>query len=126
MRFLADMGISPITVAWLRELGHDALHLHDDGLEKAADHVVLEKARVEQRTLLTSDLDFGYLVATSSVSLPSIILFRLTNMRPDNVATQLSAVLSRFEDELSAGSVVVVTDGAIRVRCLPIGGNTEE
>ncbi len=29
MRFLADMGISPKTVAFLRELGHDATHLHD-------------------------------------------------------------------------------------------------
>jgi hypothetical protein len=27
MRFLADMGISPQTVAFLSDLGHDAVHL---------------------------------------------------------------------------------------------------
>jgi predicted nuclease of predicted toxin-antitoxin system len=27
MKFLADMGISPQTVAWLEEQGHDAVHV---------------------------------------------------------------------------------------------------
>jgi predicted nuclease of predicted toxin-antitoxin system len=29
MRFLADMGISLRTVSWLREQGHDVVHLRD-------------------------------------------------------------------------------------------------
>lgn len=34
MKFLADMGISPRTVAKLRRAGHDAVHLVEEGLEK--------------------------------------------------------------------------------------------
>ena len=33
---LADMGISPRTVAFLHTLGHDAVHLSDQGLEMRA------------------------------------------------------------------------------------------
>ena len=32
MKFLADMGISPVTVAWLNQQGHDAKHLSGEGL----------------------------------------------------------------------------------------------
>jgi len=34
VKFLADMGISPKTVAFLHALGHDAVHLADQGLER--------------------------------------------------------------------------------------------
>ena len=59
MRFLADMGISPNTVAFLRGLGYDALHLHEQGLDRLQDPLILEEARDEDRILLTHDLDFG-------------------------------------------------------------------
>ena len=36
MKFLADMGISLKTVAFLHTLGHDAVHLADQGLERGA------------------------------------------------------------------------------------------
>jgi predicted nuclease of predicted toxin-antitoxin system len=29
MKFLADMGIPPVTVAWLNQQGHDAKHLSE-------------------------------------------------------------------------------------------------
>ena len=32
MKFLADLGISPRTVEFLRDLGHYAVHLHDLGI----------------------------------------------------------------------------------------------
>jgi hypothetical protein len=38
MRFLADMGISPVTVSFLFDLGHDVMHLHDEGLDELEDH----------------------------------------------------------------------------------------
>ncbi len=41
MKFLADMGISPKTVDFLRNLGHDAVHLHDRGLDRLPDPAVL-------------------------------------------------------------------------------------
>ena len=37
MRFLANAGISPKTVRFLSELGHDAAHIRTLGLERATD-----------------------------------------------------------------------------------------
>ncbi len=61
MKFLADMGISPKTVSFLNSLAHDAVHLKDQGLQRAFDSFILEKALNEGRVLLTHDLDFAEL-----------------------------------------------------------------
>ena len=79
MKFLADMGISPRTVAKLKREGYDAVHLVEEGLEKLEDREILAKARDEGRIVLTIDLDFGYLLAVSGAILPSVVLFRLGN-----------------------------------------------
>ena len=71
MKFLADMGISPKTVAFLQNNGHDAIHLHEQGLERLPDPEILAKARREDCVLLTHDLDFGELVAASGARLPN-------------------------------------------------------
>ena len=34
MKFLADMGVSMSTVQTLRDAGHDAVHLRDEGLHR--------------------------------------------------------------------------------------------
>ncbi len=56
MKFLADMGISPKTVTFLHTLGHDAVHLSEQGLERLPDQGIVEKARQEGRIVLVHDL----------------------------------------------------------------------
>ncbi len=68
IKFLADMGVSTKTVLWLRNNGYEAVHLLEQGLYKLSDADVLEKARVENRVLLTMDLDFGYLLPESVIT----------------------------------------------------------
>ena len=123
MKFLADMGISPNTVAFLKDFGHDAIHLHAQGLDRMQDPAILEKARMEDRVLLTHDLDFGQLIAASGARLPSIVILRLRDMRPDSVNSRLRDILGRHIESLEQGAVVSVTEGQIRVRLLPIGAS---
>ena len=120
MKFLADMGISPETVEFLRQLSFDAKHLSEEGLYRLKDSDILAKAKREGRIVLTSDLDFGYLVAVSGAQFPSIILFRLANMRPSSVNAHLAKVLECCQNVLKEGAVVTVTESRIRVRRLPI------
>ena len=56
MRFLADMGVDLRVVEWLRRHGHDAVHLREEGLPRAADEQVFAKALSEDRIVLTFDL----------------------------------------------------------------------
>ncbi len=125
MKFLANMGISPVTVDFLCDLGHDAVHLHEEGLDRLSDTEILEKARHEERVLLTSDLDFGDLLAHSGAALPSLVIFRLINMRPESVNAHLVTLLSRFATELERGVIASVTEGRVRLRQLPITKDSE-
>ena len=120
MKFLADMGISPKTVLFLRNLGYEATHLTEEGLHRMTDSAILRKAREENYVLLTHDLDFGELVASSGSQLPSVIVFRLRNMRPENVNHHLIQIIENHNDLLEIGIFVSVTEGRIRVRSLPL------
>ncbi len=125
MRFLADMGISPKTVAMLRDLGHDAVHLHEQGLNTLQDEDILAKALRERRNLLTHDLDFAELVATGGTELPGVVVFRLRNMSPINVDNYLRAVIDRHGQVLEQGAIISVTEGRTRVRPFPIEGDNK-
>jgi predicted nuclease of predicted toxin-antitoxin system len=120
MKFLADMGISPRTVAKLRREGYDAVHLIEEKLEKLEDRGILTKARNEARIILTVDLDFGYLLAVSGAILPSVVLFRLGNESREVIEEYLDDVLLQFSEKLMAGAIISVKDDGFRVRALPI------
>jgi predicted nuclease of predicted toxin-antitoxin system len=124
MKFLADMGISKKTILFLRSQGHDAIHLAEQSMQKAQDPVILLKARQEDRVLLTHDLDFSDLVAASGETLPSVITFRLRDMRPENVNLYLKNLLDSHSDALLQGAIVSINEAKTRLRLLPI--KTEE
>ena len=81
---------------------------------------VLDKARQEERILLTVDLDFAQLLAISGESLPSVILFRLGNVSREVVNRHLLAILNDYATELTNGVIISVSDVSIRLRYLPI------
>lgn len=120
MRFLADIGVSPRIVGWLREVGHDASHLSAEGLYRLSDTHIFQKAAREQAVLLTFDLDFGEIVAFSGSAEVSVILFRLDNTQTDFVLSRLASVLKEAGHLLSIGVIVIVEDRRLRIRRLPI------
>ncbi|WP_276624423.1 DUF5615 family PIN-like protein [Syntrophomonas wolfei] len=120
MRFLADMGISQHTISWLHRQGFDAVHLRDENLQRLSDNKVLAKAAMENRVLLTMDLDFGYLVAISKQILPGVIIFRLSDERSEMATSRLSEVLVKCAYDIQPGVIISVSDRTIRIRRLPI------
>jgi predicted nuclease of predicted toxin-antitoxin system len=120
MRFLADMGISPRTVDYLREKGYEAVHLHELGQNRLPDSEILARALREEWVVLTHDLDFSELLAVSGAQLPSVITFRLRDMRPHRVHLHLDAILGQHLQRLEHGAIVTVTEHRIRIRALPI------
>jgi predicted nuclease of predicted toxin-antitoxin system len=120
MKFLADMGISPATVSHWREQGFDAIRLSEEGLERLPDPDVLAKADAEGQVLRVHDLGFGELLAASGARSPSVITFRLRNMEPAHVNVVLDEVLRERRTVLENGAIISVTEGRVRIRCLPI------
>ncbi len=121
MRFLADMGVDIRVVKWLREKGHDASHLRDEGLHRMPDGEIFDKAISESRIILTFDLDFAEIVALSRGQNVSVILFRLHNTRTSHLISRLSTVLLESAEALGKGAIIVVEDFRHRVRYLPVG-----
>jgi predicted nuclease of predicted toxin-antitoxin system len=85
MRFLADAGISPKTVEFLKQLGHETTHVRTLGMQRAPDAQIIALARTDGSVVLSFDLDFGDLLALGVMDKPSVILFRLADERAESV-----------------------------------------
>ena len=122
MKLLIDNALSPRLSELLAVSGHDVVHVRDRGLHAAADTSVFETAASEDRILISADTDFGALLAVRREVKPSFILLRnTTGLDVYKVATTITDILNRFEQDLTSGCVITVTDERIRVRSLPIG-----
>jgi predicted nuclease of predicted toxin-antitoxin system len=120
MRLLLDMGVSVRTSEHLRALGHDAVHLREQNLQRMGDPEIMKKAVDEQRVLVTFDLDFARLIALQRVAWPSVILLRLTQFTTDQVNRRLEDVVQRYTAELESGAILVLDDDRVRIRALPL------
>jgi predicted nuclease of predicted toxin-antitoxin system len=110
-----------------RELGtrltakdHKCRHVGDVGMARASDAQIMEEARRNNETIVTHDLDYGHLLAFSGESAPSVIIFRLRNVHPDNLFARLMNTWPDIEQPLRRGAIVVLEDATLRVRELPI------
>ena len=121
MRFLADAGVSPKTVVFLRQIGEQVDHVRELGLERSLDPQIVERARADGSVLVTFDLDFGDILALGVLDKPSVIIFRLGDERADSVNRRLATVISERRSDLESGALILVEKTRYRVRKLPIG-----
>ena len=59
-------------------------------------------------------------MAASGAKLPSVIIFRLRNMRPEKINRYLDEIITHYQKPLEEGIIVSVTEGQIRMRSLPL------
>ena len=121
LKFLVDACVDVRLARWLRDQGHDARHLHDEGLHKLPDETIFAKAIAEGCVVITHDLDFGEIAALTRGHKTGVIVFRLHNPRIARLTERLSAILPDCVTALRDGAVVIVEDSRHRVRTLPIG-----
>jgi predicted nuclease of predicted toxin-antitoxin system len=114
------MGIAESVASWLKSLGHEAIHLNDQSLNQLEDFAILEKAIEEKRIIITTDMDFGQLLAFSKHTLASVIQFRTSVFTPDNIRQKLQLVFDGFSNNLEEGFIMTVEDHRIRFRKLPV------
>jgi predicted nuclease of predicted toxin-antitoxin system len=120
IRLLANVHISPKTVADLQKQGYEIMRSSEFLPANAPDINILEFARTENWVVLTQDLDFSMLVALSRYSQPSLITLRLSSAKPDTVTQKLLDVLPQIEEALQEGSAITIQDESIRIRKLPV------
>jgi predicted nuclease of predicted toxin-antitoxin system len=120
VRYLADHHISHRTVSLLQAQGFDIYRVSDVLPPDAEDGHLLEHARTEERTVISQDLDYSALLASTGYNKPSVVSLRLHNNRPERLAVVLEKILPSVEADLQTGVIVVIEEGRIRIRSLPL------
>jgi predicted nuclease of predicted toxin-antitoxin system len=114
------MGISASLTNWLNSIGHDAVHLNDEKLFQLPDKLIFQKAIIEKRIILTADMDFGQLLAFNQSGIASVIQFRTSDFKPENIKSKLELLFEKFQDQLDGDFLITIEDNRIRFRKLPI------
>ena len=115
------MPLSPALAAWLVERGHDAVHAAAVGLASESDVAIMTRAKREERTIVTVDLDYPRLLALAQATEPSVILFREGDWSDAAVLARMSEILATLTEADVIDSILVVDHFRVRRRRLPIG-----
>jgi predicted nuclease of predicted toxin-antitoxin system len=120
MRVLVDMNLSPRLAALLNDTGLEAVHWSEVGPAAAGDPEIMEYARAHAFVVLTHDLDFSAILATTKAGRPSVVQVRAMNLAPDALAGPVLAGVRQSERALAAGAVLTIDPARMRVRLLPL------
>jgi predicted nuclease of predicted toxin-antitoxin system len=120
MKILVDMNLSPRWVGFLSSAGYEATHWSHIGPPDAHDDVVLQWAADHDHVLLTSDLDFGSILAATKERRPSVVQLRSDALTLDATGELVLAALRRSQQELSHGALVSIEPARARLRILPL------
>lgn len=114
------MPLSPAIAIWLQSQGYDAVHASKIGLSCSTDDVIMMRAIVEQRVIITADLDYPRLLALSHAKEPGLILFRGGDYNENEVIERLTKVFETIPNGELLSSIVVIEKRRIRRRRLPL------
>jgi predicted nuclease of predicted toxin-antitoxin system len=120
VKFLIDMPLSPLLADWLIAKGHDAVHAIHSALDRAPDSEILKRARLDERVVITADLDYPRLLAITRAEGPGLILFRGGNYSEQETFKGMDRVFETIPPENLANSIIVIEKQKIRRRPLPV------
>ncbi|MEG4849507.1 DUF5615 family PIN-like protein [Microcoleus sp. B5-D4] len=120
MKLLLDQGLPLSAAALLRDAGIDTIHVGEIGMSQAEDSEIIQKAREEERVVVTLDADFHTLLALDEAASPSVIRVRIERLRAQALTDLLLMVIAECEEDLEQGSAISVEPSRIRIRRLPL------
>jgi predicted nuclease of predicted toxin-antitoxin system len=120
---LIDMNLSPRWCSFLGTHGYSAIHWQSIGRADAPDTELVNWALEKEQVIVTSDLDFGTLVALSGKGTPSIIQIRGGDLTPECIGAHVTSAIRTQEDQLKSGAILTVDGRRGRLRLLPLSEN---
>jgi len=116
VRLKLDENITVAAKGPLVAAGHDVDTVADEKLVGRPDPVVLAGAVADDRALVTFDLGFGDPRAYSPGAHRGVIILRLRDQQPANLASVVQRLLENHDLDELAGCIVVVTETLVRIR----------
>jgi predicted nuclease of predicted toxin-antitoxin system len=121
MQFKIDENLHPEVAELLRQHGHDATTVYDQGLRGHSDAEIAQVCRREARALVTMDLDFADIRAYPPQGYTGIMVLRLTDQSRPAVLRVFRQMLALLNREPLAEHLWIVEEHQIRMRS-PRGG----
>jgi predicted nuclease of predicted toxin-antitoxin system len=120
MKLIVDMNLSPAWCGALEHHGFEASHWSSVGDPGASDVAIMTWAREHDYVVLTHDLDFTTLLATTSAAGPSVVQVRAQDVTPTHLVPLVVRAIKAHIEELNQGALVTIDDVSARVRVLPL------
>lgn len=122
MKILVDMNLSPRWVEFFMSAGFECSHWSQIGPIDAPDDELMRWAAAHDHVVLTSDLDFGAILAATQDHGPSVVQLRSDLLTPEAMGSVVLSALQQAEAELKNGALVSLDSVRARLRVLPLGG----
>jgi len=116
MQFKIDENLHADTADLLRQHGHDALTVFEQGLQGYVDTDIASVCKQEARTIVTMDLDFSDIRVYPPADYHGIIVLRLNDQSRASVLQVLARVIPLFGTEPLAGRLWIVDEHQVRIR----------
>ncbi len=116
MKFKVDENLPVEAAERLREAGHDVMTVLDQAMGGAPDSDLAKVCRVEERALLTLDLDFSSIQAYPPQDYPGIVVLRLMHQDKAHVLKTIAAAIPILMQEPLRGRLWIIEEHRIRIR----------
>jgi predicted nuclease of predicted toxin-antitoxin system len=120
MKLLVDMNLSPRWVSLLASAGIEAVHWSTLGPASTPDAEIMAYTSVNNYIVLTHDLDFSAILATSHDQKPSVVQIRTADLNLNEIGKQVIAALLQMTSDLEEGALVTIDPKRTRLRLLPL------
>jgi predicted nuclease of predicted toxin-antitoxin system len=97
-----------------------AIHWSRVGNPGAPDQEILAWAKSNGHIVLTHDLDFGAILASTRGKSPSVIQLRMQDINPQHIKTLVIQAMNQFRQYLQEGALISIDEKGPRVRILPL------
>jgi len=120
MKILVDMNLSPRWADYLTGKDIEAVHWSSIGCHDAPDTEIITYAKDQGFTILTSDLDFGFILAITHGKKPSVIQTRIDVLSPDAIGSIVIGAIKQLAADIENGALVTINTHKTRVSVLPL------
>ena len=120
MKILVDMNLSPRWTDYLKESGIDAVHWVSIGSPVVPDSEIITYAKEHDFTILTNDLDFGFILAITHGKKPSVIQTRIEVLAPEKIGNIVVNTIKLLAADIDRGALVTIDPRKTRVSMLPL------
>ena len=119
MKLLVDMNLSPRWIPFLLDAGCEAVHWSGAGKADATDSEIMAFAAANDYVVLTNDLDFAAILASTRQKKPSVVQIRAEDLDPNVIGTRIVAALQFAQKDLEGGALLTIEADRTRLRVLP-------